>query len=289
MKILITGDRGFVGTATRKALEERGHTVIGFDIMDGKDIRRWGDVYEALHNAKPDRVLHLAAIARFNEAEADPVRAFDTNYLGTKNVVGACDAFNVPLVHASTGSCYMPIKCDPPITEDYPIMGNSVYGCTKAAAEKVVQGAKVPWIALRYAHLYGAEKRFHGLIGGFLARIEHDMEPVLYGGKQSNDFCYIKDIADANVLALEASFDKYNQAYNIGTGEELTAEEAGRVLCDVIGYAGDIVKKEQREVDPQRFVYDMTKAETMLGFKARYSFHEGLMDMAREGAFEVKK
>lgn len=285
MRVLITGDKGFVGTATTRALKAHGHEVVGFDIMDGHDIRNYAELFDVLDAGGIDRILHLAAIARFNEAEADPVRAFDTNYIGTKNVVDAANAFGIPLVFASTGSCYMPIKLVPPITEEYPIMGNSVYGCTKAAAEKVVQSSRVPWIALRYAHLYGAEKRFHGLIGGFLARIEHDLEPVLYGGQQSNDFCYIEDVATANVLALEASFDKYNQAYNIGTGEELTAEEAGRIICDAVGYKGEIQVKPQRGVDPDRFFYDMSKSERMLGFKAKFSFADGLAAMAREGAF----
>lgn len=285
MKILITGDKGFVGTVTRRALEARGHEVIGFDIMDGYDIRNYAQLYDAVVEYDPDRVLHLAAIARFDEAEADPVRAFDTNYIGTKNVADICENFQIPLVHASTGSVYMPIRHTPPITEDYAVLGNSTYGCTKAAADRYVQSKKMPWIILRYAHLYGKEKRFHGLIGGFLARIEHDLEPVLYGGKQSNDFCYIEDVATANVIALEASFDKYNQAYNVGTGEELTAEEAGRIICDAVGYKGDIEIKPQRGVDPDRFFYDCSKAERMLGFKAAYSFADGLTDMAVQGAF----
>lgn len=285
MKILITGDKGFVGSATRKALEAKGHEVVGYDIMDGYDIRNKGQFSSRVLETKPDRILHLAAIARFDEAEHDPTRAFDTNYIGTKNVVDVANEYGVPIVHASTGSCYMPIKQTPPITEEFPIMGNSVYGCTKSAAELYLQKSKVPWIALRYAHLYGAEKRFHGLIGGFLARIEHDLEPVLYGGQQSNDFCYINDVADANVVALEASFDKYNQAYNIGTGEELTAEEAGKIICEAVGYKGKTVIKPQRGVDPQRFFYDMSKTERMLGWKYKYSFKDGLKDMARLGAF----
>lgn len=288
MRILITGDKGFVGTATCRALKERGHEVIGFDIMDGYDIRDFDQVCDAVAD-EIDRVLHLAAIARFDEADKDPVRAYETNVLGTRNVVLACEENKVPLVHASTGSCYMPIKATPPITEDFPIMGNSVYGCSKSTAELIVQRARVPWIALRYAHLYGKEKRFHGLIGGFLARIEHDLEPVLYGGKQSNDFCYINDIATANVLALEASFDKYNQAYNIGTGEELTAEEAGRIICEAVGYTGETQIKPQRGVDPERFFYDVSKAERMLGFKAAYDFKAGLEDMAAQGAFVMQK
>lgn len=295
MKVLITGDKGFVGTETVKLLnskvdptpigltstsrtEKPRFEVIGYDIMDGRDIRDYKQLEEVVSAIRPDRILHLAAIARFDEADKDPKRCHETNVIGTMNVVQVARKFHIPLVYASTGSAYMPIKLVPPITEEFPTMGNSVYGCSKALGEKYVQEHN-PHIILRYAHLYGKEKRYHGLIGGFMARIEHDLEPVLYGGKQSNDFTYIKDVAEANYLALTAPWDKYNQTYNVGTGEELTAEQAGKIICDAAGYKGEIQIKPQRSVDPDRFVFDTSKAERMLGFKAQYSFAEGLQDM----------
>jgi len=296
MNILITGDRGFVGSETRKLLEKSGHNVVGYDIMDGFDIRDKKQLENAIKNAyelksdgsfggkvKIDRVLHLAAIARFDEADANPIRTHETNVLGTMNVVDVCDELHIPLVFASTGSAYMPIKQTPPITENYPIMGNSVYGCSKALSELYVRKHN-PHIVLRYAHLYGAEKRFHGLIGGFLSRIEHDLQPILYGGKQSNDFMYIKDVARINKMALEASWDKWNEVYNAGTGQELSAKDAGDIICDVFGYKGGIEVKEGRTVDAERFFYDMTKAKMKLGFEPEYDFKKGLEDMKKEMA-----
>lgn len=285
MNILVTGDKGFVGTETTRLLRQKGHAVFAYDLMSGADIRdrrqlrtRLLDYMEEDGVWGIDRVLHLAAIARFSDADADPKLAFETNVVGTQNVVSVCKELHIPLVYASTGSAYMPISLEPPITEDFPIKGNSVYGCTKALGELYVR-EHTPHIILRYAHLYGKEKRGHGLIGGFLDRIDRGMAPTLYGGAQSNDFCYIKDIAQANLLALEASWDKWNQAYNIGTGQELSAEEAGRAVCEAYGYYGEIEVKEGRTVDASRFVYDISKAEKMLGFKPQYTFAEGLADM----------
>jgi len=282
MRVLVTGDKGFVGAETVRLLKEKGHEVVGYDIMDGNDIRDKENLFYTVGRMRVDRILHLAAVARFDEADANPILTHETNVVGTMNVVSVAERHHIPLVFASTGSAYMPIKLDPPITESFPIQGNSVYGCSKALADKYVQAAEVPWIVLRYAHLYGAEKRFHGLIGGFASRIEHDLEPVLYGGKQSNDFCYIKDIAQANLKALEASWDKWNQAYNIGTGEEMSAEQAGKAVCDVLGYTGKIQVKEQRSVDAERFVFDISKAKTKLGYQPEYTFRQGLEDMFKE-------
>lgn len=281
MKVLITGDKGFVGSATTKYLTSRGHEVIGYDIMDGFDIRDYDQFLKVCKERKPDRILHLAATSRFADADKDPKLAFENNVIGTKNIVEICELLHIPLVFASTGSAYMPIKLEPPITEDFPIMGNSVYGCTKAVADLYVQ-THTPHIILRYAHLYGKEKRGHGLIGGYFERIKRGLSPILYGGAQSNDFCYIEDVAQANHLALTASWDKWNQSYNIGTGEELSAEEAGKMVCEILGYKGKVDKRVGREVDPQRFVFDISKARRMLNYNPQFSFKEGLKKMFEE-------
>lgn len=252
--------------------------IIGYDLMDGFDIRDGLQFYSVCEKKRPDRILHLAAIARFADADKDSNLAYETNVLGTKNVVETAKELHIPLVYASTGSVYMPIEQEGAITEQFPAKGNSVYGCTKYAGETYVARHN-PHIILRYAHLYGKEKRMHGLIGGFVERISRGLAPTLYGGKQSNDFTYIRDVARANYLALTAPWDKWNQVYNIGTGEELSAEKAGEIICKATGWEGGIESRERRTVDPDRFNFDVSKAERMLHFKAEYNFEEGLKDM----------
>lgn len=279
MKILITGAEGFVGTETRKLLVENGHEVFSYDVMKGFDIRDFDQLDRAVESYEPDRILHLAAIARFADADADPQLAFETNVVGTANVATIAKKHHVPVVYSSTGSVYMPITdFIGTIKEDWPAKGNSVYGCTKFVGETYIRNVS-PHIILRYAHLYGKEKRMHGLIGGFMDRINRGLAPTLYGGKQSNDFTYILDVARANLLALTAPWDKWNQVYNIGTGEELSAEDAGKLVCEVAGYTGEIEIKEGRSVDPERFAFDCSKASRMLNFTAEFDFKSGLEDM----------
>jgi UDP-glucose 4-epimerase len=282
MKILITGNKGFVGSETQRLLEAENHEVIGFDLMDGHDIRDFNQLNDIVLAERPDRILHLAAIARFADADKDPKLAVETNVIGTANVVAVAKKHHIPLVYSSTGSVYMPITdYTGTIKENWVAKGNSVYGCSKYQGELYVKEHN-PYIILRYAHLYGKEKRMHGLIGGFMDRINRGLAPTLYGGKQSNDFTYIKDVARANLLALTAAWDKWNQIYNIGTGEELSAEEAGKQICEATGYKGEIEIKEGRTVDPERFAFDCSKAENMLQFKAEYTFKQGLAHMFKE-------
>jgi nucleoside-diphosphate-sugar epimerase len=278
MSILITGDKGFVGTETLRQLSSLDR--YGYDIMDGNDIRDLEKLRRRVQEWGITRILHLAAIARFADADADPKLAHETNVLGTMNVARVASEFHIPLVYASTGSAIMPLNGHkPPYGEDIPARGNSVYGCTKAMGEYYVRQIQAPWIILRYAHLYGAEKRMHGAISGFLDRMERGLKPVLYGGQQSNDFTFVEDVARANVAALNASWDSWNNIYHIGTGEELSTAAVFQMVKELTGYGGEIDVKEQRTVDPDRFVFDCSKAKRMLGFEAKYSFREGLTKM----------
>lgn len=280
MKILVTGSKGFVGTETVKLLEEAGHLVIGYDLMDNKDIRDAQQLENVIQEQSPQRILHLAAISRFADADNDPLIAFETNVIGTGHIARLANQYHIPVVYASTGSAIMPLDAfEPPYKEDIRPRGNSVYGCTKAVAEEYVRKNVNPHIILRYSHLYGKEKRYHGLVGGFIERIERGLQPKLHGGEQTNDFMYVKDVARANKIALEATWDKWNQTYHIGTGKELTAKEAGEAVCKVMKYKGKIEVTEQRTVDPGRFCFNVNKAKEMLGFEAEYSFEKGLQDM----------
>ncbi len=86
MRILVTGGSGFVGAETIKLLTERKHEVINYDLMEGFDVRDASQLLQVVASEKPTRILHLAAIARFADADANPMLAHETNVLGCMNV-----------------------------------------------------------------------------------------------------------------------------------------------------------------------------------------------------------
>ncbi|MDD4271846.1 MAG: NAD-dependent epimerase/dehydratase family protein [Patescibacteria group bacterium] len=274
--ILITGHLGFVGKHTVRRLSDLGHKVVGYDIIEGNDIRDYDKLLKMIEPGM--KILHLAAVSTFWGADKDPIEAFTTNALGTKNIIQAAKAKGAErVVYASTGSVYMPIVEQPPLTENHRAMGNSHYGCSKRLGELYVLQADSPYVILRYAHLYGQGKEKEGAVGGFIDRMRRGMAPVLYGGKQSNDFCYIKDVVQANELALFTP--NLNEIYNIGTGEETTTEDIFKIMRKVSGYNKDFEYQEQRLVDASRFFYDISKAQKLLGYNPQWSLKKGIEDM----------
>jgi len=273
--IIITGGSGFVGSHTIKALKEKGYDVLNYDIKEGYDIRDFNQLCSVI---KPgNKILHLAAIAKFDEADDDPEKTWTTNVEGSDLIAKVAKKNKAErVVYSSTGSVYMPIEEKPPITENFKVRGNSIYGCSKHFGELAVKRAGIPYIILRYAHLYGEGKLGSGAIGGFISRMKKGLAPVLYGGKQSSDFTYIKDIVQANLLALES--DKLNETYNIGRGEELTTEDVFAQLREFFKYDGEFEKKPVRTVDASRFVYDISKAKKQLNYNPQYNFKQGMKD-----------
>lgn len=276
MRVVITGDMGFVGTHTKALIKELcpDWEVVGYDRLAGYDINDIDHLRTVIQEG--DRILNLAGCPRFQTAEEDPVDAAATNIGGTLNVAKVAIEKNAErVVHASTGSVYMPVF-KVPITEDHPTQGNSVYGITKRVAEEVLWYSGVKRIILRYGHIYGEGKEW-GAIHAFVDRIKRGATAVLFGGAQSKDFVAVHDIAFANILALQTTHT--NQIYNIGSGEEISIESALKTIADVLGMEVEYEKKGARLEDPPRMVFSIDKARKYLSYEPKYNFRQGIEDL----------
>jgi len=288
-RVVVTGAAGFIGRHTVKELDRRGYSVDALDIAESRfeEPKRINyvncDVTEDLSNniEKGDKILHLAAIARFDSAETDPNLALKVNVLGTLNIIQACIKKEAErLVYSSTGSVY-PKNPQLPITEDTERRPTSMYGLTKMMAEDLIflYGDKLPYIILRYGYVYGKGKDW-GAVGAFLKLLNEGKAPTIYGGRQMNDFIYVKDIVEANILALETPFT--NKVYNIGTGKPTSIHEVCQICLKAIRTDIKPIVKPPRPFDFSDFVYDTTKAEKLLGFKAKWTLEEGIVDSLKD-------
>jgi UDP-glucose 4-epimerase len=239
MKVLVTGGAGFIGSHLAERLLGDGHEVVILDDLSTGHVEHlppdarfyqmdvqspWLD--ELFKIERPEAVLHQAAQASVRRSVADPVFDASVNVLGAVTLLQASVRHGVRrFLFASTGGALYGDADVIPTPEDYPTLPVSPYGASKLGAEvylrtfHAVHG--LSYAALRYANVYGPRQDPHGEAGvvAIFARRLLSGEPARINGdgKQTRDFVYVGDIAEANARALTS--DAVG-SFNVGTGVE---------------------------------------------------------------------
>lgn len=239
---------------------------------------------DALHRvlAGADGVFLLASLW-LGECVNDPRSAWETNVLGTWNVVEACrDAGVQRIVYSSSASVYGNALVTP-MTEDHPFNNRTTYGATKIANEQMLRAmhaqSKLRYIGLRYMNIYGPRMDYEGtyvsVIMKVLDRIFAGQPPVIFGdGTQVYDFIYVEDVAEANVLGMKA--DCADEFFNVGMGVGTTINELVQTLLELTGSTLRPEYRQQEQSFVTHRIGSTEKAEKMLGFRARTPLGEGL-------------
>jgi len=239
-------------------------------------------------------VFHQAAI-RITRCAVEPRECLEVLVDGAFNVVQACVEAGVEkLVAASSASVYG-MATEFPTTEDHhPYDNRTWYGAAKVANEGMLRSfhdmVSLNYVALRYFNVYGARMDVFGKYTEVLIRwldcLDRGEPPKIFGdGQQTMDFVYVEDVARANVAAMQS--DASDEVFNVASGEETSLLELLEALLRVTGNRD--VQPEfmpERSVNPvPRRLADVSKAEKMLGFRARIGLEEGLrrlVDWRRE-------
>jgi dTDP-L-rhamnose 4-epimerase len=173
-------------------------------------------------------------------------------------------------------------------SESKPLIPTSVYAITKRDHEELclVTGSaySIPTVALRFFNVYGPGQAlsnpYTGVAAIFASRLLNRRPPVIFeDGHQSRDFIHVRDIVDGILLALESE-RAVGQAVNLGTGRPVTVREIAGVLSD--GLRVEIepeVTGQYRAGDIRHCFADATRAEELLGFKAKTSLEDGMADL----------
>ncbi|HEV7699645.1 MAG TPA: NAD-dependent epimerase/dehydratase family protein [Pyrinomonadaceae bacterium] len=172
--------------------------------------------------------------------------------------------------------------------ESKPLFPTSVYAVTKQDQEQyclaVGRAYHIPTVAFRYFNVYGTRQAlsnpYTGVCAIFSARLLNDQAPTIFeDGEQTRDFVNVKDIVNANLLALETDRGDYNM-FNIGTGRATSIKEVAQLLAAGLGkkISPEIVGK-YREGDIRHCVADISKARTLLGYEPSVSLEDGLAEL----------
>ena len=154
MKIMITGDKGQLGTDCTKVLGET-HEVLGVDI-DEVDITKPPDIDSLVQQFRPNIIVNCAAYTRVDDCETEKELAWKANVTGAENLAKCVDKYSGRLIHISTDYVFDGRKKVPePYVETDKTNPISSYGRSKLEGEKAVQKATDRFIILRTAWLYG--------------------------------------------------------------------------------------------------------------------------------------
>jgi dTDP-L-rhamnose 4-epimerase len=276
------------------------------------DVRDRDRLREALEGV--DVILHLAATGGFTPRIADYV---DVNALGTAKLLEIVRDEKLPIrkiVVASSiavygegarqksdGSIYHPPLRDPealargeweiegtpiPTPEAIGVDPATAYAITKYDQERMVlvfgRDTGIPTVALRYFVTYGPRQSLHNPYTGvctlFSSRISNDLPIVLYeDGRQTRDFVFVKDVARANVFALEEERVR-GDVYNVGTGRATAIEDLAHAVERALGKTAKIERSTKyRPADVRHMVADVSKLAA-LGWRARTTVDEGLRE-----------
>lgn len=279
MKILLTGDKGFIATKLKARLAE--HEVIGYDIVDGHDLLNLETLEEAIKYI--DTVFHIAAqadLTKLNTPEAG-LAATKANVEATTNVAYLCAKYNKRLIYASTVCVYGNQEGN--IEREDTTLPNpsELYAQTKYAAESIIKGFSQnfgnPYTILRFATIYGEGMRkalgvsifFHQAIAG---------EPITVHGDgiQSRTQTYVGDLVDGIVAAFNHPEEARNQTFNLTSPKAVSALQMAKDIKELTGSSSEITFIPQRANQTMHESFDTSKAYSLIGWEAKTPWLEGL-------------
>jgi len=252
---IVTGGAGFIGSHIVEKLKQLDHMVVVIDNeYSDNDNFHWRkdtlnvniDItdYKGLKNAftGADYVFHLAAEARIGPAIENPVNALNINTIGTCNVLQCAREVKAKKVlYSSTSSGYG--LNEAPNVETQPDDCLNPYSVSKIAGEKLCKMYTdlygLNTIIFRYFNVFGERaprKGQYAPVTGIFLRQKAAGEPltIVGDGEQRRDYIYVKDVANANVMAAISNpdDDAYGQVYNVGSGKNYSVNEIASFISD---------------------------------------------------------
>ena len=281
MKILITGDAGFVGRHFRKYFEGQGHEIVGVDIVNGVDAR---DFFRT-DNTYFDRVIHLAAVVGGRKLiEGSPLSlavdlAIDAEMFGwaLRTRPGCITYFSssaaYPIKWQSIEHCYTLREDD--INLNQIMTPDLSYGWAKLTGEMLAGHARMKGIKVhifRPFSGYGSDQALDYPFPSFIKRGIDRADPFqIWGdGEQVRDFIHIDDIVEACIAGCESDVD----VANLCTGIPTSFNDLQRIVAEVAGYEPQV---EHLPKEPTGVHYRVGNPKLMLTFYTpKISLREGI-------------
>jgi len=293
-KFMVTGGAGFIGSHIVDLLIEQGHEVIILDdLSSGReqnihpqavfqkiDIRIFDEVYT--HMTGVSGVFHCAAIVSVQFSLEHPEETRDINVQGTYNILRAAAKQGVKRVVFSSSSAVYGESVGA-LNEEAPLRPQSPYGIQKLISEydtrALVMSSKLEAVILRYFNVYGPRQRgdspYAGVIARFLETASKDQSLTIFGdGSQTRDFIHVKDVARANLIAMEAKVIS-GEIFNIGSGISTSVKQIAEQISTKVEHVAP-------RIEPKHSLAEISKARSVLKWSPEILLKEGIHSMYYE-------
>jgi UDP-glucose 4-epimerase len=300
-RALVTGGAGFIGSHVTERLLERGYDVV---VVDNLSTGKRSNVPTGAHFVEcdigsdefrgqfrtdpPDIVAHLAAQIDVRKSIEDPVTDAETNILSLIRMMEAVisGAPNCRIVLTSTAGVYGDAP-NPPLGEGVTLAPLSPYAISKAAAERYLDAYMrihgIKSVILRFANVYGPRqdpKGEAGVVSIFCSRLRSGTPLTVYGdGKQTRDYVFVGDVADAIVKAAEipiADTSGGAPIFNIGTGNPTSVLSLVASIEKIAGTRARVEFQPLRAGEIIDSSLDSSLARAVLGWTPGTGLYEGL-------------
>ena len=278
VKIFVTGGAGFIGSHLVDRLFKDGHEVIVLDnlsrgrvqniekyienksiIFHQADIRNYDKLIELMKGS--EIIYHLAAQSNVMGAIVDLDYSFESNVIGTYNVLKAakeCGARR--LIFTSSREAYGEALALP-VNEDHPLRSKNFYGASKVAGEKyceIYQNMEsVEIVILRLANVYGY-RDFDRVIPIFIHNVLNNESIRIFGGKQVIDFIDVDKVVEALIQSINND-DASKGATNIGSGRGTTLFDLAKRIQELFKSSNEIIVEPARSVEVVKFIADVKR------------------------------
>jgi len=318
VKVLVTGGRGFIGSAVvRRLISHTSHHVINVDrlsyastegcvasvadspryVFEHADICDADRMAEIFAANKPEVVMHLAAESHVDRSIDGPGEFVRTNLTGTYTLLELARSHSVSLFHhVSTDEVFGSLQlADSSFTESSPYKPQSPYAATKAGADHLVRSwcetYELPTVITNCSNNYGPFHFPEKLIPLMVLRaLAGETLPVYGTGANVRDWLHVDDHARALVSVLEDG--RAGQTYNVGGNAERSNLEVVQAICDLVDAFGvplgtgrtrrELIRfVSDRPGHDFRYAVDSSKITAELGWSPTRTFEEGLRETVR--------
>jgi len=303
--VLVTGGCGFLGARLCARLVAEGHEVIALDDLslgspanlpgairdrvrlESIDIRDAAALRRCLEMHQPRTVFHLAAIHFIPTCNADPRRAIDVNVTGTQALLDACAVVGTAdaIVLASSAAVYAP--SDAPLHEESALGPVDIYGLTKLWVEQLAalfhQRTNMPVGVARLFNLFGPGETNPHLIPDIVAQCQAGDTLRLGNLESKRDYVSIDDVVAGLALLADACPSHGSLTCNFGSERSITGWGLVRLIEQLQG-SRLIVTQDPARLRPSDnpvILSDCTRAHDLLGWRAKITLEDGLVDVLR--------